>query len=95
MDIKFSNSIDAKEAYDLVTKLQSHFVSKLNELSKNLGENKDFEEVADLLTDITGERIRFNSINPISFYFRKKKERLKSGFALVMTILHFLPRLQP
>lgn len=45
MDIKFSNSIDAKEAYDLVTKLQSHFVSKLNDLSKNLGENKDFEEV--------------------------------------------------
>ena len=57
-------------------------------------ENKSFGEVTALLTNIIGERIRFKSINPISFYFKKRKEGIKSGFALVMTLLHFLPRLQ-
>jgi hypothetical protein len=33
-------------------------------------------------------------MNPISFYFRKRKAGLKKDFALVMTLLHFIPRLQ-
>jgi len=89
------NWIDVKNVGEAVAILITKFENYQNRAYEITGtENKDFEEVADLLTDITGERIRFNSINPISFYFRKKKERLKSGFALVMTILHFLPRLQ-
>ena len=46
------------------------------------------------MTEILGEQIRFKSINPISFYFRKKTEVVKNGFAMIMTILHFLPRFQ-
>ena len=38
--------------------------------------------------------MRFSSINPISFYFKKKKEGFAGGFAMVMTILHFVPRFQ-
>jgi len=33
-------------------------------------------------------------MNPIRFYFKKKNDGLESGFAIVMTLLHFLPRLQ-
>jgi uncharacterized protein YbjT (DUF2867 family) len=57
-------------------------------------ENKNFAEVVSIMTEIIGEKIMYKSINPISFYFRKRKEALNSGYALVMTILHFLPRLQ-
>jgi len=75
----------------LISKFQ-HYQNQAFEVTGS--ENKNFEDVTDLMTVVTGERIRFNSINPISFYFRKKKEGLNGGFAMVMTILHFLPRLQ-
>jgi uncharacterized protein YbjT (DUF2867 family) len=58
-------------------------------------ENKSFEEVARTLTWVLEKPVEFRSINPISFYFKKRREGVQSGFALVMTLLHFLPRLQP
>jgi uncharacterized protein YbjT (DUF2867 family) len=57
-------------------------------------ENKGFGDVARLMSKVLGERIKFININPISFYIKKKREGLESRFAVVMTILHFLPRLQ-
>jgi len=57
-------------------------------------ENKNFKQVADLLSQIMGVKITYHSVNPIRFFFSKKKEGVKGGFALVMTILHFLPRFQ-
>jgi hypothetical protein len=57
-------------------------------------ENKNFDDAASLISEVVGESVQFNSINPIRFYFLKKKEGISSGFAVVMTILHFLPRLQ-
>jgi uncharacterized protein YbjT (DUF2867 family) len=57
-------------------------------------ENRSFQEVSDLLSEILGKKIELKTLNPISFYFRKKKEGMPGEFALVMTLLHFLPRLQ-
>jgi uncharacterized protein YbjT (DUF2867 family) len=57
-------------------------------------ENKDFYEVTNLMSKVIGKEIRFNSVNPINFYFKKRNEGVPKGFALVMTMLHFLPRLQ-
>ena len=57
-------------------------------------ENKNFKEVTEIMTEITGTNFRFKTINPISFYFKKRKSGVQSGFAIVMTILHFLPRFQ-
>lgn len=57
-------------------------------------ENKSFQEVTQLMSQITGIEFTFHPIDPIRFFFRKKKEGLPGGFALVMTILHFLPRFQ-
>lgn len=89
------NWIDVKNIGEATAILISKFEKYQNQALEITGtENKNFGDVADLMTEITSERIRFNSINPISFYFRKKKEGLNGGFAMVMTILHFLPRLQ-
>jgi uncharacterized protein YbjT (DUF2867 family) len=89
------NWIDVKNIGESTATLIAKFENYQNQAYEITGnENKNFGDVADLITDITGERIRFKRINPISFYFRKKKEGLNGGFAMVMTILHFLPRLQ-
>lgn len=89
------NWIDVKNIGEATAILISKFEKYQNQAHEITGtENKNFGDVVDLITDITGDRIRFNSINPISFYFLKKKEGLNGEFAMVMTILHFLPRLQ-
>jgi uncharacterized protein YbjT (DUF2867 family) len=57
-------------------------------------ENRSFKEVTELLSKTLGQPVRFRNINPISFYLSKRKAGMESGFAVVMTILHFLPRFQ-
>ncbi|KAB1065943.1 NmrA family NAD(P)-binding protein [Salibacter halophilus] len=89
------NWIDVKNIAEATAILITQFETYQNrayDITSN--QNKNFGDVADLMSKLTGERIRFKSINPISFYFLKKKEGMKGGFAMVMTILHFLPRLQ-
>lgn len=70
----------------------SNFKNKAYEITGT--ENKNFGDVTNLMSQVTGLNFRFKSINPISFYFKKKKEGVPSDFAIVMTILHFLPRVQ-
>jgi len=89
------NWIDVKNIGEAIALLILNFDKYKNDAFEITGtENKNFGDVVDLMTDITGKRVKFNSINPISFYIRKKKEGMNRGFATVMTILHFLPRLQ-
>ncbi len=89
------NWIDIKNIGEATAILITLFENYQNQAYEITGtQNKSFGEVAHLMSEITGEQMRFKSINPISFYFRKKKEGIKGGFAIVMTILHFLPRLQ-
>jgi uncharacterized protein YbjT (DUF2867 family) len=89
------NWIDVKNIGEATAVLITKFENYQNQAYEITGtENKNFGDVADLISDITGKKIRFKNINPISFYFRKKKEGLNAEFAMVMTLLHFLPRLQ-
>lgn len=89
------NWIDVKNIGEVSAVLIKSFEKYQNKVFEITGtENKNFQEVTEIMTEITGIKFRFKSINPISFYFKKKKSGLKSGFAVVMTILHFLPRLQ-
>lgn len=53
-----------------------------------------FGEVAKLLSHELSRTVRFVPINPAAFYFRKRREGMPSDFALVMTLLHALPRVQ-
>ncbi|MFZ6052494.1 NmrA family NAD(P)-binding protein [Halocola ammonii] len=57
-------------------------------------EKLNFHEVCQLLTEETGSRIDYTPVNPLRFYAIKSKEGMKSGFILVMIMLHFLPRFQ-
>lgn len=89
------NWIDVKNIGEASATLILYFEKYQNQPYEITGtENKNFTEVVSLMNEITGETIQFKSINPVSFYFKKKKEGIKSGFAVVMTILHFLPRFQ-
>jgi nucleoside-diphosphate-sugar epimerase len=57
-------------------------------------ETKSFPEVLQILNAIVGTQMVYHSINPISFYFRRRTN-LSHEFAVVITMLHFLPRIQP
>ncbi|WGK64931.1 NmrA family NAD(P)-binding protein [Croceiramulus getboli] len=57
-------------------------------------ENKNFQEVVELIQSETGIPVRYKSINPFSFFIKKVKEGHSMSYALVFTLLHFLPRLQ-
>ncbi|MEP0713022.1 NmrA family NAD(P)-binding protein [Algoriphagus sp.] len=68
------------------------FKNKAFEITGN--ENLNFKAVTELMSDVLDRKIEFISLNPVSFYFKKKKQGTPSDFALVMTMLHFLPRIQ-
>lgn len=57
-------------------------------------ENKNFSELTTLMSELTGVNISYRSVNPFRFYFMKRSEGIESAFAFVMTMLHFLPRIQ-
>ncbi|NOQ70354.1 MAG: hypothetical protein GQ574_00005 [Crocinitomix sp.] len=87
--------IDVENIGEAISVLIESFQNHKNMVYEiTVGENKNFDEVTEIMSEITGIKISFNKINPISFYFKKKKNGLESGFALIMTILHFLPRFQ-
>lgn len=56
-------------------------------------ENLDFYAVAEMIRSITGERIEYKSLDPFSFYLEKRNDGTDKSMTLVMTMLHFLPRL--
>jgi nucleoside-diphosphate-sugar epimerase len=89
------NWIDVKNIGEASAMLITHFEKYQEDAYEITGsENKPFQEVTSIMSEVTGTKYSYRSINPLSFYFKKKKEGVKSGFAMVMTILHFLPRLQ-
>ncbi|MEK6481976.1 NmrA family NAD(P)-binding protein [Catalinimonas sp. 4WD22] len=54
----------------------------------------NFEEVAQMLSEVLDRKIDYISPNLLQFYLSKKKEGIKSAFIFVMIMLHFLPRFQ-
>jgi uncharacterized protein YbjT (DUF2867 family) len=89
------NWVDVKNIGEATARLILSFEKFKNDAYDITGtENKDFLEVTKLITAVTGRKITYKRINPVSFYFKKRKEGVQSGFAMVMTILHFLPRFQ-
>ncbi len=89
------NWIDTKNIGEAAARLIISFEKyKNNEYEITGVENKSFPEVIELMTNIIGIKFSYRSVNPICFYLKKRKEGVDSGFAVVMTILHFLPRFQ-
>lgn len=89
------NWIDVKNISEATANLILKFDNYRDQSYEVTGrENKNFGELARIISSVLGEKIRFISINPISFYFRKRREGVQNAFAMVITILHFLPRFQ-
>ncbi|GAB2583627.1 NmrA family NAD(P)-binding protein [Spirosoma areae] len=53
-----------------------------------------FAQVSRLLSERIGYEVRYESPNPIRYYFAKRREGIASRLILVMLLLHFLPRFQ-
>lgn len=93
-DAKF-NWIDAKNIGEAIAQLIINFETYKNEAIVITGyENLSFQEVTNIMTDIFKQDVTYKKLNPISFYFKKRKNGVTHGFAVVMTILHYLPRFQ-
>ncbi len=57
-------------------------------------ENLSFGAVVQRWNNHVATPIRYQSVNPVRFYFYKRKQGMTKGFITVMLLLHFLPRFQ-
>jgi nucleoside-diphosphate-sugar epimerase len=89
------NWVDAKDVGEMAAFLLQHFDSYKNAVFEVTSEEqKNFQEVTELLTEELGRPIHYRSPDPFSFYRRKRKEGNPKGKILVMLMLHLLPRFQ-
>lgn len=87
--------VDVKNIGEAAAELILNFDAYKNQAMEITGsELKNFGEVGAMISEISGRKVTYHSINPVSFYFKKRKSGLAKDFALVMTLLHFLPRVQ-
>jgi uncharacterized protein YbjT (DUF2867 family) len=56
--------------------------------------NINFARVTELINQEIEDEIEYKNVNPLRFYWIKKKDGLKKGRIMIMLILHFLPRFQ-
>lgn len=56
--------------------------------------NLDFECVVSKINQIAKSRISYQSVSPVRFVFFKMRQRIPFGMAIVMCMLHYLPRIQ-
>ncbi|MFS4418438.1 NmrA family NAD(P)-binding protein [Maribacter sp. 2307ULW6-5] len=54
----------------------------------------DFQSVTDVMRQTLPYQVRYRNVNPLTFFWLKKKEGLPTMMILVMTMLHLLPRFQ-
>lgn len=89
------NWIDIKNIGEVTAILLDNFdLHKNKEIELTGLENLDFYTVAEIMSTEINDMIEFVNINPLKFYRLKKQDGLNSGLIIVMTMLHFLPRLQ-
>jgi uncharacterized protein YbjT (DUF2867 family) len=89
------NWVDVENISEVCAILLIEFDKYLNKSFEITGyENLSYPDVVKLMNKSLKHNIKYISMNPISFYFYKRREGLSSGFAIVMLILHFLPRFQ-
>lgn len=87
------NWIDVKNIGEAIAVLMHQFDHYKNQAIEITGsENKSLPQVVQQINQLTGTAITYRSVNPLRFYFIKKKSGLTHGFALAMTMIHFLQR---
>jgi len=78
-------------AANILTNISLH-KNKAYELTNE--EKLTFSEMAEILSNALNTQIKFESPDILSFFIRKKRERLPTMLILAMIMLHFFPRFQ-
>ncbi|KAB2814764.1 NmrA family NAD(P)-binding protein [Phaeocystidibacter luteus] len=88
------NWIDVKNIGEVGAYAVNDFESFRNRAIELTGEeNLNFKEVANLLSKTLDLQITYRPVSPFTFFFQKAKNS-SLGYAFVVTMLHFLPRVQ-
>lgn len=89
------NWIDAKDIGEAIATILSDFDRYRNRAFTITGtENKNFRQVAQLISEELGTTVRYKRVHPLHFLFLKVSSGTAASKALVMTVLHYLPRFQ-
>ena len=89
------NWIDINNIGDVISILLEDFdLHKNKEIELTGVENLDFYSVAEIMSSEINDNIEFVNVTPLKLFRIKKQDGLNSGLIIVMTMLHFLPRLQ-
>lgn len=89
------NWIDVADIGKATTRLLLDFDQFANQAYTLTGrENIDFDRVCQMLSEVTATPITYHHTPPFRFYFKKRKEGVSHGMAMVMTLLHYLPTWQ-
>ncbi|MFN7115207.1 MAG: NmrA family NAD(P)-binding protein [Saprospiraceae bacterium] len=89
------NWVDTANIGEVAASILNNFERFENQAFDITGyKNKNFYEVANILTDVLGRPITFESPDPLSYYLLKRREGMETTKILVMIMLHFLPRFQ-
>lgn len=87
--------IDLKDVGEVAAKVLIEPVKYLNEaFDLTSDEQFNFNEMCAVLSKVLGRKISHVSPNLLSFFLRKRKEKVATPFILVMIMLHYLPRFQ-
>jgi len=89
------NWVDIENIGEVVAIVLEKFEEFKNQSVELTGyENKDFGEVAELISEYTPHKVEFKNANPFQFYSIKRREQMFPAMIMVMILLHFLPRFQ-
>ena len=89
------NWIDIQNIAEVGALLLERFSAYKNRAIEITGyENLNFEEVVEKTNRYAETKITYQRVNPIKFYWIKRKDGLQKGMIVVMLLLHFLPRFQ-
>ncbi|MFC3852545.1 NmrA family NAD(P)-binding protein [Salinispirillum marinum] len=89
------NWVSVQDIGAIAANLMVHFETHKNQALVISGnENLSFDEVVQRLNRLTGARIRYKSVNPLRYYYLKRREGQPRDKVMVMLVLHFLPVLQ-
>lgn len=89
------NWIDIENIGEVAAILLDKFSAYRNQSHEITGlKNLNFADVTTLINEVIENPISYRSVNPVRFFWIKKKEGMITGMILIMILLHFLPRFQ-
>lgn len=89
------NWIDIENIGEICAMLLDNFDAYSKQAIELTGyENANFYDVCQLINSTLRARIKFDNVNPLKFFWIKRKDGMETGMIIVIMLLHFLPRFQ-